>query len=187
MPDPASYGIKTFVNGKALYRSFDHMKTYIDGSISSAITAHNADAAHRHLPSVPTTNPPTNAFSYLTNSSTPAWSTMPTATGYTDSSNGKLATAGAVKSAYDTLNTNLTNTNEITIFTNSHGLTCRYKHIGKVNQLEFSGKLTENLAAANAYQLCAASVFSNNSIPFQNYISCEEFNRGIHLRFYTNA
>jgi hypothetical protein len=32
---------------------------------------------------------------------------MPTATGYTDSSNGKLATAGAVKSAYDTLNTNL--------------------------------------------------------------------------------
>lgn len=95
--------MKSFVGGVALKQAFYNIKTYNAQAISTAITSHNADAAHRHLPAVPTTSPPTGTFSYLTNSQTPAWSTLPTSDAINSSSSSKLATSKAVS----TLNTNL--------------------------------------------------------------------------------
>ena len=95
--------MKSFVGGVALKQAFYNIKTYNAQAISTAITNHNADAAHRHLPAVPTTSPPTGTFSYLTNSQTPAWSTLPTSDAVDSSSSSQLATSKAVS----TLNTNL--------------------------------------------------------------------------------
>lgn len=95
--------MKSFVGGVALKQAFYNIKTYNAQAISTAITNHNADAAHRHLPAVPTTSPPTGTFSYLTNSQTPAWSTLPTSDAVDSSSSSQLATSKAVS----TLNTNI--------------------------------------------------------------------------------
>ena len=97
--------MKSFVGGVALKQAFYNIKTYNAQAISTAITSHNADAAHRHLPAVPTTSPPTGTFSYLTNSQTPAWSTLPTSDAVDSSSSSQLATSKAVS----TLNTNKQN------------------------------------------------------------------------------
>lgn len=103
--------MKSFVGGVALKQAFYNIKTYNEQAISTAITTHNADAAHRHLPIAPTAA--TTAASglaslnFLTNSLTPEWKKLPLATGYTTNSDDTLATGKAVKTAYDTLNTSL--------------------------------------------------------------------------------